>query len=115
MYDDTPERLSGNKSLDNAGKPIPRRSSCPTPCHMCPKMPAGVEARRKNAIELSERNLAAFAHYRESRAVGGFTAAEQADRLVRRHAVLIREAFDELERVPLSQLAVALVSFRGVK
>ena len=48
---------------------VPRAQSSKPPCSRCPKIPQGVEPIPKNAVELSERNLLAFAHHERCRAV----------------------------------------------
>lgn len=91
MFDDSPTRLSGRKFV-RAGQPQPRPPNLPTPCHQCPKIPAGADPKPENAVELSPKNWRAYSHYLECRAVLKFP---DADPIVRRNAVLIRMVEDE--------------------
>jgi len=62
-----------------------------TPCHACPKVPTEAPERHwRHALDLSDRNLRVLAHYRECQAVGQWPD----DRLVRRHAAIIRQIED---------------------
>lgn len=92
-----------------AGKPSPRPAGTPTPCHKCPKIPAGEPPIRANAVELSERNFAAYVHYLECRAVGQFPD----DPIVRRNARILRGLFDEVDKVPMYKL-IAMLGLRNV-
>ena len=66
-----------------------------TPCPICPKIPHGATPKPENAIELSDKNWAAYRHYRECKAVGSFPVE---DAIVRRNADLIRQAEESHER-----------------
>lgn len=74
--------------------PMLRPPGMATPCAVCPKIPAGEPVKvAANAVELSETNRTAWAHYQECRAVGAFPD----DPLVRHHARLIREVYDTVD------------------
>lgn len=81
-----------------------------TPCHVCPKIPAGVSTDapsaelRRHAVEMSERNRKAFRHYLECKAVGQFPD----DAIVRRNAAVIRWIEDEFQRRPIERLLAIL-------
>ena len=72
-----------------------RQKGQKTPCVWCPKIPVGEPQVPESAIELSEKNLAAYQHYQECRAVADFPA----DAIVRRNAGVIRAAEDAADRV----------------
>jgi hypothetical protein len=73
----------------------------PTPCHKCPKIPASAPAKsREHAVELSDKNYQAWQHYLECRAVGVFPD----DPIVRRNAKVLREVYDEADKLPLTRL-----------
>ena len=80
--------------MTRGGKPVPRPRGAPLPCSTCPKIPPGTDPHPDNAVELGERELAAWEHYRECRAVGAFPD----DPLVRRNAAIIRQVEDSAER-----------------
>ncbi len=105
LYDD-----DGNVSK-RCGVPNRRPKGVPTPCFKCPKIPSGAAPPdRSNAVELTERNFAAYVHYLECRAVGQFPA----DPIVRRNARILRAIQDEAEQKPLHKL-IALVSLGNGK
>lgn len=91
------------------GKPQPRPPRTPLPCFKCPKIPAGEEPCRDNAVELTERNLQAYLHHMECRAVGEFPN----DPIVRRNARILRAILDEVEQRPLHKL-IAMLGMRNV-
>jgi len=99
MHDDAPGRLGLPVIDKSTGEPFPRRPGTPTPCRWCPKIPEGAAKVRANAVELNERNAAAYLHYRECRAVGSFPD----DWIVRRNARAIREVEDAAERFRQSE------------
>lgn len=76
----------------------------PTPCHKCPKIPKDSPKERKYAYEISSKNLQAYFHYLECRAVGSFPE----DPIVRRNATIIRGVQDEWDRQPMEQAALVL-------
>lgn len=72
---------------------------------MCPKQPPDVPEPERSwatAVELTEQNWRAWAHYRECVAVGSFPD----DPIVRRNAAVIRAAEDAAEQLRRVQLAV---------
>lgn len=81
--------------VERGGLPVLRPKNVKTPCQWCPKIPPGESPKPENAIELSEKNIAAVVHYRECKAVGEFPD----DAIVRRNAALIRGAEEVAERV----------------
>lgn len=82
-----------------------------TPCHECPKIPAGEPKERRHAIELSDRNKAAWQHWRECRAVGVFPD----DPIVRRNAAILQSVQDELSTEPLVQLTKLLMTKKSIE
>lgn len=54
------------------GEPVPRPRGVPTPCHTCPKIPAGAAPVRENAREFTPRLAKAYWHYRGCKAIGRF-------------------------------------------
>ena len=94
---------------DDRRRPVPmvRAPGSPLPCQWCPKIPKNEKPCPENAVEPAERSFEALDHYRECKSVG-FTAAEQADPIVRRNARIIARADAQWERQPLQQVAAAL-------
>ena len=77
-----------------AGRLQERWPGAVLPCASCPKIPREAPARdRRYAVELSDRNRAAFRHWRECKAVGRWPE----DSIVRRNAALIQQVFDDHE------------------
>lgn len=106
MFDDAPGRM-GLPVINNAtGEPYARIPASPTPCRWCPKIPTGVPKERKNAVELSARNVDALLHYRECRAVGSFPD----DWVVRRNAALIRRVEDEADQAREQRNLISLAT-----
>lgn len=96
--------------VERGGLPVLRPKGVKTPCAWCPKILPGDEPIPANANEITEKNLAALIHYRESRAVGDFPD----DPIVRRNAALIRGAEDVAERVHQTRAGmVAAAAMRG--
>ncbi len=89
--------------VERGGLPVLRPKGAKTPCGWCPKIPPREEPKPENAVELSDKNLLALIHYRESRAVGDFPN----DAIVRRNAALIRGAEDVAARVHETRTAIA--------
>lgn len=91
------------------GLPVLRPAGTPTPCSRCPKIPASAPAKtREYAIELTDQNFQAWQHYLECRAIGRFPD----DPIVRRNARILREVYDEYEKLPLTRL-FHLLAMRG--
>jgi hypothetical protein len=74
--------------------PVLRPPGTPTPCHSCPKIPLKAQKERRSAVEVTDRAVAVWRHYRECRAVGVFPD----DPIVRWNAVACRAAEQALER-----------------
>ncbi len=75
--------------------PVLRAPGTVLPCHSCPKIPLDAPERHwKHAIELSDKNAAAWRHYRQCAAVGRFPV----DALVERHALLLATLLDDVAR-----------------
>ena len=91
-----------------AGLPVVRPPNVPTPCTSCAKIPHGENPVRENAIELTERNAAAYRHYLECRAVGEWPD----DPIVRRTARICRSIHDEFDKVPLYRLIAAVMGMK---
>lgn len=71
--------------------PVRRPLGTVPPCYSCPKIPEDSDGPRPGlAVELSDRNLFAYQHYLECRAVGQFPD----DAIVRRNAAIIRGVED---------------------
>lgn len=94
------------KRVERGGKAVKRPKGTPTPCAWCPKIPPGERPVPANAVELSDKSTAAYAHYLECRAVGDFPR----DAIVLRNAGLIRHAEDAAERVERAQVGFAVLS-----
>jgi len=100
--------------MERAGRKVERALRMqPTPCRWCPKIARGDPPRPTSAQELSERNAAAFLHYRRCKAVGRFPS----DPIVERNAAFILQVEDEAhqdrDRVhQLEQLTMILASGR---
>jgi hypothetical protein len=77
------------------GKPVRRPKGVGTACAWCPKIAPGDKPRPENAQELSQKNLAAYLHYLECKAVGRFPA----DAIVSRNAALCRAVEESAERL----------------
>lgn len=73
------------------GVPVPRIKGQRPRCEWCPKVPKDAPPEPASAIELNERNWAAYRHYMECRAIGQFPD----DPIVRRNAMLIRQIEDQ--------------------
>lgn len=103
---DTIIRLAG-------GQPWERPPQCPTPCHMCPKVPherRTDKATRADAIEPSQQSWAILSHYRRCKAIGRFPD----DTVVERHAGLIHEIETAIDRARLENTAGLLsLLFKG--
>ena len=82
--------------VTRGGKPVIRPKGVGTPCSWCPKIPPGMEPKPQNAVDLSNKNLAAVQFHRECDAAGGQFPL---DAIVRRNAALIRAADDFAARV----------------
>ena len=97
--------------VERAGQPVKRQKGQKTPCYMCAKIPPGEEKAPSSAIELNEKNTAAYFHYLECRAVGEFPR----DAIVQRNASLIRAAEDQSARVQQMRSGLATIAgLRGV-
>lgn len=91
----------------NGNIPLPqvRPAGVPTPCAVCPKIPAGEPTKdRSKAIELTPDNALAFSHYRECKAVGRFPD----DPLVSRDAAIIAGVVDAIYDARQDALAKSL-------
>lgn len=88
LYDDKPTRMG--EQLMRGGKPVPRIPGQRPRCEWCPKVPRGAEPVPASAVELSEKNRAAYCHYLECRATGQFPS----DPIVRRNAMVFRQIED---------------------
>jgi hypothetical protein len=99
-YDDFGARV------ERAGKPVLRPKGVKTPCGWCPKIPPGEPLVPASAVELSDKNAAAYFHYVECRAVGEFPR----DAIVVRNAALIRAAEDIAERVQQTRSGLAAIA-----
>ena len=89
------------------GIPVLRPANATMPCAACPKQPYDVAPALRTpetAVEMTDANREAYAHYRECRAVGVFPD----DPIVRMNAASIRAVEDAADRVPLERL-LALV------
>lgn len=82
----------------------PARSK--TPCRYCPKIPDGKDPRPENAVEVSEKNLAAYGHYLECKAVGAFPP----DPIVRRNAAVIRGVEEAVGRVRDARMQLSVLT-----
>ena len=102
MYDDEPVKGRWGLKVERGGGHIRRLKGMEPPCRWCPKIPAGVVQIPRNAVELSERNAAAYMHYRRCKAVGRFPV----DPIVERNAALILAIEEEVaaERAREAQL-----------
>ncbi len=99
--------------ISGVSLPLLRPSNAPTPCYKCPKIPKGQPLRRQSAIELTDRNYAAWQHYRECRAVGQFPD----DAIVRRNAGELHEVcetFAQSKNDRLMALLEMMVAVGGV-
>ncbi len=81
--------------VERGGKPILRPKGTGTPCQWCPKIAPGDVPEPASAQDLSPKNVAAYVHYLECKAVGDFPA----DALVKRNAGIIRAAEGVAEKV----------------
>lgn len=89
LYEDYGEKLSYKKLTRGRDKtPQPRPANAPTPCRLCPKIPAGASPIPENAIEVSNKSWRCLAWYYQARAAG-MTKAEREDLLCRRNMGII--------------------------
>jgi hypothetical protein len=100
FYEPPHWRLKRNRRV--AGEPpMKRPKGTPTPCDQCPKIPLplapGQTPRPALAVELSEQNRRCYEHYRECAAVN-WQCDDAADPLVRRHAAMIGDVIEQVER-----------------
>lgn len=97
MYDET----TGER-IKQRGDFVPRGKS-PTPCHNCPKCPAGEEPTPNTGrkSELSAKNRRALDHFIGTRH-GGLTETEKADPTVRKNRRILEAVFQRHERASLS-------------
>jgi len=99
------------KRVERAGIPTLRPKGVKTPCMWCPKIPPGVKPIPTNAVEMDDKAYAAYLHYLECKAVGGFPH----DAIVRRNAAIIRQAEDAAERMRQTRSGHAMIQgLRGV-
>lgn len=101
----------GEPIVDRAGNKIRRPLNVLPPCNRCPKIPKGSPPRPESAVVLSERNLAAYWHYKQCKAVGSFPD----DPIVQRNAAIIRELEDQarMENESLITRIIAQSIFHG--
>ena len=92
------------------GKVLPRPAGSNPPCHVCPKIPAGVLAAKgeegvswADAVEPEPRHRQAVRHFLECDAVGVFPD----DGHVRKAAAVCRPVKDRADRIALAQCIVA--------
>lgn len=86
--------------------PLARGPGQPPPCHQCPKE----SPERAKQIELNDKNWAAYAHYRQAKAVG-LTEEERRDPIVRRNFAVIESLVNERDKQDSARhLAEALVA-----
>ncbi len=93
IYRDTPDSM-GEVVRDPNGNPRLRPLNVSTPCHRCPKIPKGMAPIPASAVELSEKNWRAFAHYRRCKAVGRFPV----DEIVEYNAAIILGVEESVQR-----------------
>ena len=74
------------------------------PCETCPKIPKGRLAHPSSAVELSDKNLMAYRHYKECKAVGQFPD----DAIVRRNAAIISDIVEDYRQKPMRELLMLL-------
>jgi hypothetical protein len=87
MYDD------GWEKETRYGLPVLRPEGAPTPCWSCPKIPKGAPPKPSSAVELSDKNVRAYLHYKECKAVGRFPD----DPIVTRNARIIAGAEESVK------------------
>lgn len=107
LYDDRPERMAA-KPVMRGGNKVERIPLLQLPlCRYCPKIPPGEAAKPANAVELSDRNKAAYVHYRRCKATMRFPH----DPIVERNAAIILAVEEDAaaERVKLAQLETLTV------
>lgn len=85
--------LKTGRRTERGGVPVERPANVGPPCRVCPKVPEGMPPVPASAVELTDANLMALAHYRECRATGRWPDDER----VRRNAALIRDVEDAVE------------------
>lgn len=90
VHDDRPGRM-GQIVERPRGVPVLRIKNQRPRCEWCPKVPKDEPPEPSSAVELSDRNWQAYRHYMECRAIGKFPD----DPIVRRNAMLIRQAEDQ--------------------
>jgi hypothetical protein len=82
----------------------------PPPCGSCPKIPKGERPHPSNAVELTDANYQAYAHYKRCQAVGRFPV----DGTVERNAGLIRMVEDQVGQIEeqrnLNTLAASMMA-----
>lgn len=85
-----------------------------TPCNRCPKIPKDDPKKvPESAMELNDKNWAAYSHYKECKAVGDWPKGEEGvDSIVRRNAAMIRDVEDDYARytatIPLREFLTHL-------
>jgi len=87
---------TGERQLDRNGNPIPRVKGTFAPCrYIDPRQPEGrcPKGTPEKSKALTDRNVLAWQHYRECKAVGQFPD----DPIVRKNAGLIRQIEDAME------------------
>lgn len=87
------------RPVKRGGLPVLRPADSPPPCWKCPKIPDGAEPKPANAVELSERNAAAYWFYLSVK--GGCPCPD--DAVVRRNHALIRRVEDSIESIRQDQ------------
>lgn len=93
---------------------MPRPPGMPTPCHTCPKIPAGQLPVPENARELTPQLLKVYRHYRRCKAVGRFPVQPHGeDALVVDHAALIAGVERAIEDGKFRRLELTLTATTG--
>lgn len=99
---------TGELVRDRNGQAVPRPPSSKPPCMGAINAPVEVRERvcakisPESGIDLSPRNVEAYAHYKECRAVGQF----ENDPIVRQNAAIIQQLEESHHRIRLESALV---------
>jgi hypothetical protein len=85
------------------------------PCRTCPKIPAGEQATPGAAVNVDERTIAAYEHWRECRAVGQWPDDEVTRRLAVAFEAIENERKAMAEERRLTRAIGLLVAQMAVK
>jgi hypothetical protein len=89
------------------GQPVARPKGIQTPCYRCPKIPPGTEPKPANAINLSERNYAAYWYAQQCQVDN--TGVLPRDKIVVRNNTLVQMVKEQIARSNEGELPMLML------